>query len=274
MGVEDRRLGVPGAARRPPRGRARSPRAPRRAPRRGARARARGVGRALGRRAGGPRRGGARARWRRRPRPATPESTSPAAGAATSAGSAARARRAPGAARRAAGRDAVAEALVGQRAQRLQRLGGLRPRRADDQRVAEARAERDDVGQARRAHRRAAALLGHAHLGVVVARDPDEARRRPRVQADRVADLQALLGVGAASAGASAAPARRGAGLDAELRRLHGQRAARLGGHLLERGAAARGHRRGHRALHERRLAHQHAPGGAARASRSRTRRS
>ena len=147
------------------------------------------------------------------------------------------------------------------------------PDAVTSQRVAEARAERDDVRQARRAHRRAAALLGHADLGVVVAHGADEARRRARVQADRVADLEARLGVG--GSGASGAgrprPARGGVGLDPELRRLHGQRAARLGGHLLQRRAAARGHRRGHRALHERRLAHQHAS-AAARASRSRTR--
>ena len=231
-------------------------------PRRGARARAR-ARRARGRAAGRwARRGGARAPSRRRPRPPRRRARRPTRGQRTSA--AARRRGLPRRRRRrSAGRrrDAVAEALVGQRAQRRQRLGRLRARRAHHQRVAEARAERDDVGEARRAHRRAAAGLGHAHLGVVVARDADEQRRRPGVQPDRVADLQALLRVGGRRGLLLARRARRL--LDAELRGLHGQRAARLGRHLLQGGAPARGHRRGHGALHQRGVAHQHAADGA-----------
>ena len=262
-------------ARRRPRGRARSPRGPRRSPRRGARARARG---SAARSGGGP---AGPPRWRAGPmatpaEAATPESTSPAAGGATSAGSAAAPRRRGRRRRGRARRDPVAEALVGQRAQGVERLGGLRARCADHQRVAEARAERDDVGQARRPHRRAAALLGHADLGVEVARDGDEARRRARVQADRVADLEARLGVGRGgrvgrSAGRRGAAAPRSTpSCDAFMASAPRASAATSSSDA----PAARGHRRGHRALDERRLAHQHAAAALVRASRSRTRRS
>jgi len=89
------------------------------------------------------------------------------------------------------------------------------------------------------------------------------------VQADRVAHLQARLGVGWRSGRAGVGGrsgvrggARRGGLLRPELRGLHRQRPARLGGHLLQRRAAACGHRRGHGPLHERRLAQHDTPAG------------
>ena len=171
VGVEDRRLGVAGAARRPPaRSRAIASRAAASASSRRSRSRS---GSSAARSGGGPAgaaevargpdgdagRGRARRRARR-----------PAPGAATSAGSAAGggAAGAGGRRRRAAAMPSPKPSSASARSA-VERLGGLRPRRGDDQGVAEARAERDDVGQARRAHGRAAALLGHADLGVVVA---------------------------------------------------------------------------------------------------------
>ena len=104
-------------------------------------------------------------------------------------------------------------------------------------------------------HRTAVRSLGDSNVGVEAADGLDEPRRRPRVQADRVAHLEHGLRV----------RGWRGWSLvdrsdvrDAELRGLHRQRPPRLGRHLLERRATARRRRGRHRALDQRRLAQQH----------------
>jgi hypothetical protein len=104
--------------------------------------------------------------------------------------------------------------------------------------------------------------LGHAHVGVVAARDLDEARARAARAGRSRCGPRGAPRRRAAPRGASRRAARRRSSAP-ELRRLHRQRAARLGGHLLERRAAARGDRRGHRALHQRSVAQHHASGGA-----------
>ena len=204
VGVEDGRLGLAGARRRPPRGRARSPRGRRRSPRPGARARARARrrrGRAAGR-AGAP-------RWRAGPM-ATP----------AEAGDAGRARR-PARGARDGGRRRPGDgrrASAARRRARCRRRSPRRPARAAPS-SASAACGPDAVTTSVSPKRAPSATtlvrlvartgapppcLGHADLGVVVAHDPDEERRRARVQADRVADLEARLGVGGRASGAGA----------------------------------------------------------------------
>ncbi len=98
--------------------------------------------------------------------------------------------------------------------------------------------------------------LGHPHVGVEPPDGLDEPCRRARVQPDRVADLEHGLGVGRWRG--LGVGRRRSVGAT-ELRGLHRERAAGLGGHLVERRATARRCRGRHRPLDQRRLA-QHDP--------------
>jgi hypothetical protein len=99
-------------------------------------------------------------------------------------------------------------------------------------------------------------LVGHADGGVERRDGGHEARRRPRVEAERVADRQPCL---LALLRRRRVRSRRRLRLDAELRRLHAQRRARLRRDLLERRAGTGARGGGHSTLDERCLAQQHA---------------
>ena len=99
----------------------------------------------------------------------------------------------------------------------------------------------------------AAAVLGHAHVGVEAARRLHEPRCRAGVQPDGVADLE--LGGDVRPHDISLGL---GGGVIRNLTGLHRQRVARLRRHLLQRRTTTGGSRGGHGALHQRRCAQLH----------------
>ena len=156
--------------------------------------------------------------------------------------------------RRRLGGQAVTEAVVGQLLESRDHLARSRPGGRDQQRVPEPGPERHHVGETGGANRLAAPGLGYPHLSVEPAHGLDEARRRPGVEADRVANQDRGLGI---RRGRRRGFDGRGAVVrDPKLGALHRQRAPGLGRHFLERGAAARRGGGGHRPLDQRRLAH------------------
>ena len=150
----------------------------------------------------------------------------------------------------------VAEVVGRQRAQRREQLPRLRAARGDLELVAVDGAEHRQPGHAAPVGGPGAARrVAQLDRRVVVGDQLDDPPRRAQVQAEAVADGQALderFAVRDRCRGRL-----RGVVL-LELRRLHHQRPARLGRDLGQRGAAARPRRRGDRALDERRGGEHH----------------
>ena len=97
--------------------------------------------------------------------------------------------------------------------------------------------------------------LRHPYVGVEPSDRLDKARGRTRMETNGVADLERRLRV---RGGGRWGLADGRLGLHAELRGLHRERPARLGGHLLERRATARRGGGRYRSLDQWRLAQQH----------------
>ena len=157
----------------------------------------------------------------------------------------------------AARRRRVAKVVVGQRSQRVER--GLRSRTRG---VASTSSPWRACSIASAVRLRASAgplsrdALRSDSRTSMLGRDRHDPARRPRMQAERVADAQRQR---LAVEGLRRSRRRRRRGLLlAQLRRLHRQRAARLGRDLVEPRTRARAGRGGHRALDQRRARQAH----------------
>ena len=163
--------------------------------------------------------------------------------------------------------DSLAESAGGELRERRHGIGRLRAGRGGDELVALAGGQRHQTRQTARTDRwPGGAGLGQPQVGVEPRRQSNHERCRPGVQSDRVDHRDPRLGIDRHRIRVRRRRLRCSGHVTirdlvaSELGSLHPQRALGLGPDLIERRATPRRGRRSHRALHERGLAHHHAP--------------